>query len=585
MRARSGGHDVFIAYASDARSFAASACARLEAADLSVFLDENALEGGASYDRAIREAVQTCAVFVFVISPASLAPGAYARTELDWARRARRPLNAVYAAETELDALPPELQAVTVPNPAGDRIAALVSQVGDRVRSQRASERRRTTLRACGLVAVAALVALTFQERIRAWVGRPRPAWTETSSPQLRGLDSGRDVRLLVAPRAEGVIVSWESAGKRQLRRYDFDSEQWSELPPLSTGGPCDFASIFALETGRLLALWARRDESGGLFASWFDEAWGPAERIAAFLREDDAWSLKVAADSSPEGVIVTWSELPSKGSYLLRTTRFDGKRWSVPREVAPVQSLDKPFVAMLDSGRSLTAWAEHAAGAPGQIRYQIHLPDATVAPPVRTLVEARPGRSIHLMALDRDDDGSLVALYRGGDHEGLTACRLTNELHLEGCSSVMAGLDVQYPVLETGAIDGVAWFDATPGGGEIGVATRPSGEDWTPLALERSSVAYPCPTLVRAGNGLYGLWLGHAPEPAAGHYLGWSHFTPTEGWTEAARVPSAAPFAPMHLMAIGTPSGDAMAVLAYYDLSTGQGGRPALKRRAILVH
>src|SRR5262249_11047532 len=99
-----------------------------------VFRDRSALPPGESFDARIRAAVQESDLFVFLITPASVAPGHYTLTELKfveqrWGHPAGRVLP-VMAASTPLESVPAFLQAVTILKPQGNLVAEVAAAVG-----------------------------------------------------------------------------------------------------------------------------------------------------------------------------------------------------------------------------------------------------------------------------------------------------------------------------------------------------------------------------------------------------------------------------------------------------------------------
>jgi hypothetical protein len=135
-----GGYDVFLAHAADAKDFMRRLQTRLEAAGFHVFSDERELEPGSVYDAEIEDAIKSCRVFVFVTSADSVASGAYALTELEWALKARRRLLGVHAEGHDQVRPPPEVDATTYVRTRGDRTAQTVSEVRSIMRAQRAQE-------------------------------------------------------------------------------------------------------------------------------------------------------------------------------------------------------------------------------------------------------------------------------------------------------------------------------------------------------------------------------------------------------------------------------------------------------------
>ena len=78
---------IFLSYASEHRRQAEGIAIRLRQDGHEVFFDRQTLEPGKEYDRTIRREIDDCELFVFLISPESVARGSYALTERDMAQR------------------------------------------------------------------------------------------------------------------------------------------------------------------------------------------------------------------------------------------------------------------------------------------------------------------------------------------------------------------------------------------------------------------------------------------------------------------------------------------------------------------
>jgi formylglycine-generating enzyme required for sulfatase activity len=123
-------YDVFVAYSRrDARDFSERLANRLKLARLRVFIDGGEVEEGTSFDASIIRAVKSCRIFLFVMSPASVADKSYARSELDWAKDANRTLLSIHAEHHDGVKPPPALDGVPPISTEGDRIAQAVEAV------------------------------------------------------------------------------------------------------------------------------------------------------------------------------------------------------------------------------------------------------------------------------------------------------------------------------------------------------------------------------------------------------------------------------------------------------------------------
>jgi hypothetical protein len=116
--------NIFLAYASPDKATAESVAFSLRGRGHNVFLDRDDLPSGGSYDQQIERAIKGCDIFVFLISPDSVAEGRYTLAELAFARKKwlhpdGRVLP-IMARKTPLEQVPPYLKAVTILEPAGN---------------------------------------------------------------------------------------------------------------------------------------------------------------------------------------------------------------------------------------------------------------------------------------------------------------------------------------------------------------------------------------------------------------------------------------------------------------------------------
>jgi formylglycine-generating enzyme required for sulfatase activity len=150
---------LFLSYSSKDRALAEPIHLALMAEGHSVFFDRTDLPAGEEYDARIREAIEHCDLLIFLISPDSLAAGAYTLTELDiaektWSHPSGKVLP-VMLRPTAFNTLPPFLKAVTVLEPVGNVAAAVANAVH---RLSRGKWRRHLYVTAGGLAAVVALI-------------------------------------------------------------------------------------------------------------------------------------------------------------------------------------------------------------------------------------------------------------------------------------------------------------------------------------------------------------------------------------------------------------------------------------------
>ena len=145
---------IFLCHASDDQDAAALLSASLENQGYEVFFDEDDLPAGGTYVDRISAALRKSHLFIFLVSPSSVAPKRYTLSELKLAqqkwKRSKGRVLPVMVEETPIDHIPPYLQALTLLIPEGN----LVADVSRRV-AQLASRRCRRIY--AGLVATLVL--------------------------------------------------------------------------------------------------------------------------------------------------------------------------------------------------------------------------------------------------------------------------------------------------------------------------------------------------------------------------------------------------------------------------------------------
>jgi len=125
--------DIFISYSSKYRDLVERLRLALVAEGHDVFVDRAELEPGQPFDAELREAIADCDLFIYLVSPESVAAGSYALAELAlaqqrWAHPRGRVLP-VKLAPTPLASIPPYLKAVTMVEPQGDPVPGIVAAV------------------------------------------------------------------------------------------------------------------------------------------------------------------------------------------------------------------------------------------------------------------------------------------------------------------------------------------------------------------------------------------------------------------------------------------------------------------------
>ena len=126
---------IFLSHADEQKPVAEQIAIALRNAGHSVFLDKNDLPSGGDYNTRLSRAIKRSDLFIYGISPESVAEGSYARTELLFAeKRFRKAVNhllPVMLAPTSYEQVPAYAGSVTILTPTGNVVAEVVQAVAD----------------------------------------------------------------------------------------------------------------------------------------------------------------------------------------------------------------------------------------------------------------------------------------------------------------------------------------------------------------------------------------------------------------------------------------------------------------------
>jgi hypothetical protein len=124
---------VFISYPSRFRDLVERLRLALVAEGHQPFVDRAELAPGQPFDAELREAIDDCDLFVFLVSPESVAAGSYALAELALAQQRwshpRGRVLPVKLTATPIESVPPYLKAVTMYEPQGDPVPGIVAAI------------------------------------------------------------------------------------------------------------------------------------------------------------------------------------------------------------------------------------------------------------------------------------------------------------------------------------------------------------------------------------------------------------------------------------------------------------------------
>lgn len=126
---------LFISYASEQYDFADRLAIALTNEGHDVFFDADDLRAGENYNERLRTAVDDCDRFIYLVSPESIEAGSYARSELQMAKSrfkiAVGRIVPVMAVPTDYSKIPNYAKSVTVLEPEGDPVVAVLNRVAE----------------------------------------------------------------------------------------------------------------------------------------------------------------------------------------------------------------------------------------------------------------------------------------------------------------------------------------------------------------------------------------------------------------------------------------------------------------------
>lgn len=158
---------VFLSYSAEDKATAEPIYFELTNSDCDVFFDRKSLLQGNDFNDQIRNAIAESDLFIFLISPASVAPGSYTLTELHFAeKRWKHPKGGVFPVmirPTEFSDIPSYAKAVTVYEPAGNAAAEVDAWVEQFRVERRRNRHKKLAMAGGGLLGVALAATLGWQ--------------------------------------------------------------------------------------------------------------------------------------------------------------------------------------------------------------------------------------------------------------------------------------------------------------------------------------------------------------------------------------------------------------------------------------
>lgn len=215
---------IFLSYSSAQRPLAERINHQLQSEGHEVFFDREDLPAGETYGDRIRQAVERCDVFIFLVAPASVSQGSYALTELSFVENVPRPsapaiIPVLAAPLPSLQLLPPLLAPLTLLEPQGDAVAEVAARVAQ-IAGRRARRRRLAGAAALAVVALLGGAFLFWRERVPPAPTAPPvvttpPPVVEPPAPKPPAVPESQRARLVGMPTNQGWVVSFDIADPR----------------------------------------------------------------------------------------------------------------------------------------------------------------------------------------------------------------------------------------------------------------------------------------------------------------------------------------------------------------------------------
>ena len=337
---------VFVSHAAEQRSDADRLAIALRARRHTVFLDANDLPPGGDYQSRIQQAIDSCDLFCFLISPQSVSAGRFPLSELGLVRR-RWPdptgrVVPIMVSKVPIDSVPAYLRAVSILEPQGDLVAD--SLAGIEALRLRPMWRSPLVIAAVGLALVAAVGGVVFFGSPFGRSTGPAGA-TAAAAPSDAGDQSG--MRIRVADTMQQTVKGFAA----HLREVGFRNASdavtvylYSEQMPL----PADL-----------------RDQGGDVNAFYHDKTlylhWSLSSDSSVLLREYTHFVLAESVGSSVIGDTAVESGVADylPASYLGSPLIGEG--------LGPLFHLQTTYIRRLDNVTSYTA-VENEAHARGEV-------------------------------------------------------------------------------------------------------------------------------------------------------------------------------------------------------------------------
>ncbi|MGL6109893.1 MAG: toll/interleukin-1 receptor domain-containing protein, partial [Rubrivivax sp.] len=343
---------IFLSYASEDRPLAEEIQLALAGAGHEVFFDRESLPAGGDYHARIKASVDAAELFVFLVSPDSVAPGGYALTEMGYARsRWAHPKGHVLPVllrPTPFAAIPAYLKSVTVLEPSGNTAAEVLAAVvrlpappADKTPAPAAGLRTYALFGAAGVLLLAGAFYATRDEpnpplapALPVAAGASTPA--RAVGPEL---PNPVQLRFSYKPVADAKVALDDTLRVNlQTRRRIVDGERLAQQP----GGFYSYNTAYPAEDERILGTLMRELRASSLvappaparFCLKRPPALEPSTDQHVHLDCDESNSCKLHFPSPKWLEPCPVEELKTSRSFSLWPLAFAAdtqRRWSVP--------------------------------------------------------------------------------------------------------------------------------------------------------------------------------------------------------------------------------------------------------------
>ncbi len=233
---------IFLSYASEDKHLAEPIYYALVEKH-TVFFDRKSLPPGGDFDSRIRKAVQASDLFIYCISPNSVAQGSYTRSEVKFAEKKwthpKKHILPVMLLETSYEEIPSYIKAVTVLETTGN----IAAEVAESVRNVGKENQNKKLVR--GALALIAVLAVVFVVKNIF----PRFSDPMFDNPEITSFEAQPSV----ITEGEQSFLVWNTVNVQEVEVSGFGIVPHSDQRPVAPPTTTDYTIIARSEAGRVV--------------------------------------------------------------------------------------------------------------------------------------------------------------------------------------------------------------------------------------------------------------------------------------------------------------------------------------------